>query len=424
MIPPILLPLALGASLLAPLPEGGGEDGPQWVPSLRKAFEMSKDRGAPILVWCVGDADSAEKADHETLRHREVQKAMKGFLVVLANPVDTHGTQDGTLEGKAAKVCRLAPGIACSDHMRAWSEVYGSYADVMGDKSGNIKVPNHFVVGTDGKIVAAINNGTIQAGFDAVPPPQMAKGLKDALAKAGGPGLTDAQYAEFQKSLAAARTLVEGNRMREAAQVLRPLSEIRKNIALVVDARELLARVDREAAAAFAKANALLKEKPLAGVAGLDQVVEDYPGTESAESARKAVEAFKGSPEGKKALRDMAREKAGREELAKALDLAGPRGDDTRALRALDAVARKYAGLPVAEAAEARAAAIRNDPERMKAVQRAEDERAAKSALVLALGMRDGGRKEEARAKLAEILEKYPETDAAKEAAGLLEELR
>jgi hypothetical protein len=283
-------------------------------------------------------------------------------------------------------------------------------------------MPCHFVVNSDGKLVGTINNGTLASGFDVVPPAVMVRGLKELLTKAGGPGLTDKQYAEFQKLLTLGRDLVSNNRMSEAAKTLKPLSDYGKNIALVVDAKELLVRVDREASTAFAKANSRLAENPLAGVAALDKVAADYPGTESAASARKAAAEFRSSPAGKKAVKEMAREQAGRKEMEKGLAAAGK--DDAKALRTLDGIARKYSGLPVGDDAKAKAEAIRSDPERMKAIKAAEDERAAKSALFLARGLKDGGRTEEARKKLQEIVDKYPDTKYAKEAAKLLEELR
>ena len=46
------------------------------------------------------------------------------------------------------------------------------------------------------------------------------------------------------------------------------------------------AKVFREA---LAKAQADLKDNPLAGITGLDRVAEEYPGTESAAAARKCV---------------------------------------------------------------------------------------------------------------------------------------
>jgi len=425
MSPRRLLSGALALALVAAMASAAGDEGVDWVPTLREAFKRAKLRGAPILVWCVGDIDSAEKADHDTLRNPQVQKAMKGYLVVLANPVDDHGSQDGTIDGKPAKVCRLAPGITCSQHKNAWSEVYGSFADILADKSGMIKVPNHFVVDPDGKLIGTINSGTIAAGFDVVPPPQMVKGLQTILIKAGGPGLSDEQYDRFQKLLAAARTQLEGGRSSEAARTLRPIIEIPKNIEIVVAARELLHRVDKDATAAFARANAMLKDgKRLTALSALEKVAEDFPGTESAVMAAKAAEDFRASPEGKKILKEIAREKEGREKLAKAIEVAEAGGRDKDALRLLDAVAKAFEGLPSGDEAAAKAAAIRADPERMKVLRRDEDERKAKGALLLARGLKDGGKKDEARAKLEEIVKDYPETESAGEARRLLEELR
>ena len=410
--------LVVAATVVALAAAAPAADGPTWVASLKQATALARERGAPILVWCVGDVDADEKADQECLRNKDVLKAMAGYLVVFANPVDTHGTQDGTIGGKSAKVCKLAPGIVCSDHMRAWTDVLNVYGEYTQDKAGIAKVPNHFVIGADARVLGTINAGSLAGGFSKVAPAAMITGLRDMLAKAGGPGLSDAQYGDLQKALAAARPMVEGGRMKEAAQALRPFQEIHKAVAIVLEARELLRKVDKEAAPALAQAQALLQGKPLAGLAGLDRVIQEYPGTVSADVAARAVSDFKASPEGVKAMKEMAREKDGRAELLKAIDFAGK--DDGRALKALEAVAKKYAGLPSGEEAAEKAAAIRGDPAKMKAIQKAEDERAAKGALTAARGLLDGGKKEEANAKLKEIVDRYPDTDAAKEAARLL----
>ncbi|MHC4924445.1 MAG: tetratricopeptide repeat protein, partial [Planctomycetota bacterium] len=379
----------------------------------------------PILIWCVGDIDSAELADHQTLMNAKVQKAMKGFLVVLANPVDDHGSKDGKIDGKKARVCKLAPGVTCADHMRSWTELYRSYADVMADKNGNIKVPNHFVVDPDGKVLGYINNGNLQSGFDVVPPKQMADGLKKMLKKAGGPGLTDKQYDRFQQILISARTSIENDRMSEAAKALKPITSIRKRIAVIDTANELLKRVDRKASELFGKAKSDLNgDDPVAGLALMEEIQRDYPGTDSAKQAAATSEMFKSSKEGKKALKRMGKERQARKALDKALSVAEKGGKDTEVLRLLDGVARKYKGLPSGKEAQRRADEIRNDPERMAAVKKAKAERAAKSALTLARGLADGGKKTMAIAKLEKIISDYPDTDAADAARKLLETLR
>lgn len=292
------------------------------------------------------------------------------------------------------------------------------------DKAANLRTPNHFVLDGDAKVIAQINNGTKDAGFSEVPVPKMIEGLKAALAKAGGPGLSDEDYGNLQKALAAARTSVEQKRMSDAAKALAPFLATGKKLALLQDAREILVRVDKEAAPALAKAQSELKDDPLSGLAGLDRVADDYPGTESSAAARKAADAFRASPEGKKAVKELAREKEGRGELDKAIAAAGDGKDDAKLLRLLDGIARKYAGLPCANDAKAGADAVRNDPERAKALAAAANEREAKSELTAAKGLLDAGRKDDAKKALQAIVDQHPGTKGAEEAQKLLEGLR
>jgi hypothetical protein len=414
--------LALGLAAASPHARAADE-GPRWVPSLKRAFALAKERGWAICVWCDNDSDASCKADTDTLRNKDVQKALKGFLCVYANNEDGHGSKPGTIDGQPARVCNMAPGIVCKNHKDALDDVYRTYGDVAVDKGGALRMPNHFVLDADGKVLGTVNNGTLAGGFDKVDPGTMVKGLTALLLKAGGPGISDEQYAAFQKALASARTSVEQNRMSEAAKALKPLLDTGKSMALVTDARELLKRVDKEATALYAKAQADLKTDAVAGLSGLDRVAEDYPGTESAGLAKKSADAFRASPEGKKALKDMAREKEGRERLARAAEVADGKKEDARALRMLDEIAKAYAGLPVAADAQARADAIRNDPERSRALAAAETERAARSDLVMAKGLLDAGKKDEAKKALRALAEKYPGTKAAEEARKLLEGL-
>ena len=423
---PALVASALAAAvLLAPFAHGlEGGDGPTWVPDLKKAFEKARERGHPILVWVNIDGEEQNKADQAVMKNPEVLRAMKGYLVAYGNNSDHHGSRDGTIDGKPAKVCSLAPGITCADHKRIIDQVYTTYSDVCVDKQSNLKAPVHFVVGPDGKVVLAINAGTVASGFDAVAPGVMMKGLKEALAKSGGPGLSDEQFEALRKAVASARASVDQNRMSEAAKALSPFAQVKKKIAIVDEAGEVLKRVDREAAPKLAEGKSRLAAEPIPAIAILEKVAADYPGTESAIAARKLVDGFRESPEGKKALKDVARDAEGRAELDKAWTLAESGKDDAGALRLLDGVARKYAGLPSGEEATSRAASIRADAARMAAIDKVGAERAAKGALTTAKGLLDAGKKDEARKALQEIVTKHAGTAAAGEAAKLLEGLR
>jgi len=421
---PAVVASALGLSLVAAAAAAEGGDGPTWVSDLRKAFGLAKERGHPVLIWCNTDGEEQNKVDQGTMKNPEVLRAMKGYLVVYGNNADHHGSRDGTIDGKPAKVCALAPGITCGDHKKIIDQVYATYGDVCVDKQSNLKMPVHFVVDPDGKLVLGINVGSVASGFDAVPPGQMVKGLKDGMAKLGGPGLTDEQFEGLRKAVDAARASAGQNRLAEAAKALAPFASLRKKIALLDEAREVLKRVDREAAPKLAEAKSRLASDPVAALSLLERVAADYPGTESAEAARKLADEFRASPEGKKALKEVARDAEGRAELDRAWALAETGKDDASALRLLDGVARKYAGLPSGEEAKARAESIRADPRRAAAIEKAAAERAAKSALTAARGLLDAGKRDEAKRALEEILAKHPGTAAADEATKLLEGLR
>jgi hypothetical protein len=415
---------ALLAAALIPGAVRAGDGGPDFQRSPRKAFEIAKERGWAVLFWCTQDSEPDCKTDSELLKNPRVLEAMRGFLVCFGNHEMQHGSRPGTLDGKPAKLCNLVPSIECDDHKAVIDFVYGSFPDVCVNKSAEMKLPVHFVVNSDGKVLGTINNGTKEGGFAPVEAGKMIDGLKALLAKAGGPGLDDARYDALQKALASARSSVDQKRLAEAAQALAPILELKKNITLVRDAKELLARVDKEAAPRFAKAKGLLGSDPVAAIAALEEIAREYPGTDSAEQARKAADEFKASPEGKKALRDLAREAEGQGELKKALESAGDGKDDARYLRLLDGIAKKYDGLPAGAEARKRAEAVRSDPERAKALEAAAAEKEARSALTLAKAYLDGGKKDEAKKALQAIVDRHAGTKAAEEAAKLLEGLR
>ncbi len=420
----LVLAAALAASLLPGRAPAAEEEGPRWMRSLKQAIEISKERGYPILVWCSIDGDKDNKADQDVMRSKEVLKAMKGFLVCYGNNETGHGSIAGTLDGKPAKVCSLAPGITCQDHKTMMDIIYSNYGDVCVDASSNMRTPVHFVIDGDGKVVGQLNNGTRTGGFDVVPAPKMVEGLKALLDKAGGPGLTDEQFEQFRKALASARESLDGKRVTEAAKALIPIVATGKKIALVADAKELLARVDKSAAPALAMARSVLKEDPVAGLVALEKVAGDFPGTESGIAARKELDAYRASPEGKKVLQAMGREKEGRAELDRALKEAGDGKDDAKLLRLLDGIAKRYEGVPCAAEAKRQADLVRNDPARMKALEAAAEEREARGDLTAAKGLLDAGKKDEAVAALRRILDKHPGTKAAEEAKKVLEGIR
>ncbi len=420
---PVLLSLALLVALVAPA--RARADGPEWMRSLKEAFARARERGAPILVWCVGDEDADEQADHKVLMDARVQRAMAGYLVVLANPVDQHGVVDGKLDGKPARMCRLVPEIQCSHHKAMFNECYGTFPDFMLDKTRAARFPNHFVVDADGKLLGSINAGNLMSGFGVAAASSFEKELPKILEKSGGPGLTDEEFEDYRKRLESARVSADQGRLSEAAATLVPISALRKKIEIVAQAKEILARVDKKASELLGAGRAALKAgKALEGLATLERVSTEYPGTDSAKAAAKEAEEFRGSPAGKRVLADLKREQKGREALLKALEAADAGDRDVEALRMLDGVAKTWAGLPSGEEAAQRAAAIRADPERGAAVRAALAEKQASGDLLLAKGFLEGGKREEARLRLEKVVADFPDTAAAAEAKRLLEGLR
>jgi hypothetical protein len=393
-----LVALLAAAALAAPA-AADVFDGVDWMPGLKPAFEAAKARGAPILVWCLGDDGDSERKDAESLRDPKVRQAMRGYLVVFANPHERHGSMEFVVDGKGVVGCKLAPGIRCASHQLAWNEVYKSFADVM-SKDGNIKVPNHFVLDPDGKVLGTINNGDLSRGFDPVTPADMVKGLTSLMAKVG-PGITAEQLEDFRQRLVRARAAADARRFAEAAKEIEPILAVKKNIGSVVEAKEVLVRVDGEAAGVLAKARAVRKTGGvLEALTLLDRVSRDYPGTESAAAAAKEFEELKKSPEGRKAQAELKREAEGREALKKALALAAAGGKDAEAVRLLEQVATRFKGLPVAAEAAAEAEKILADPVRAEAVKKAHAERQARDKLLEAKALLDSGKKVDAHVLL------------------------
>ena len=85
---------------------------------------------------------------------------------------------------------------------------------------------------------------------------------------------------------------------------------------------------------------------------------------------------------------------------------------------------KKYAGLPCANEAKEKADAVRNDPERARALAAAANEREAKSEVTAAKGLLDAGKKDEAKKALQAVVDQHPGTKGAEEARKLLEGLR
>ncbi len=151
----------------------------------------------------------------------------------------------------------------------------------------------------------------------------------------------------------------------------------------------------------------------------LEDVSRKYAGAEIARKATERLKALKASPE-VAAARAEIEQKARETEAAALLEAARKlvaEKDYVKAAEGFKRVKASFADTPAATEAEAELKKLEADPEAQRAVKNAAAERECRSLLGMARTFKMNGMTDKARAKLDEVIRKYPGTDWARQAA-------
>ncbi len=405
--------------LLSSVADAAG--GLKWARSLKAAIQQAKERGSMILICEAVSGEADNEAKIAAYSDPAFVKAAKNFVCLFANPSPIPGPKKINIDGRPEQTVKGMPGVAMKDAMHAWNEVRVQYVD-LNTHAGDTKIPFHFVIDGNGKVLAQIKNGTKEGGFGAVPASQFAAEL-NAVTQQFGKGLSADEYDELKEKVAKARKAMEGGDLREALHLAEEVLKKNDRTTIADGAREIRDLIVADGQARLARADELVGSDPAGAVLLLDKMQEDFSGTELAKAARKKLSQLKRRPEVKAVLAEIAARRNAGKALGKA-EASIKKGDYAKALKALDSVAEKYAGSELGEKAKAAAAALRADDEKMAIAREQSAAKYCKGWLSMARSFARNGMNDKAREKYQEILDKFPGTSFAETAAAEMAKLK
>ena len=397
-------------------------DAVTWAKSLEEAMEQAKDRGSMILICQTIDNEASNEAQREVFKDPAFVKASRDFLCIFACPETSHGEAPVTVDGQQVKRCAVAQNIVCRDHLKAWNDVRQNYAEYNTDSSGSTRIPFNLVIDGGGKVIATIVVGDKEGGFEVVPAAQFVAALK-ALVSQFGKGLTAEEYEAMKTKVAAAKKELEAGNYKAALKFASEALALNDRTKLAEEARSIRDTVAVQGRAEIAVAVQSASKDPVGAVVALEQIQEDYAGTIVADEAKTELTTLKRKPEIRKAMAEVAARMKAEKALARAEDaIAGK--DYLKALQILDGVAGEFAGTSVGDRARARAEQLRGDAEIAALVKQQEADKYCKGWLSLGRSFVKNGMPDKAREKFQEVIDKFPGTSYADEAAEELKKLR
>jgi tetratricopeptide (TPR) repeat protein len=403
-------------------PAAHAREGVQWVRSLTEAKKQAKERGSMIFIGMVEDHEPANDAQKAAWQDPGFVKVSRDFVCVYGNPESEHGKTKVKVDGEEVQRCRDAPMIDCSDHVTCWNQVLENYADLGTDSSGYTKIPFQFVIDANGKVLEMIAKGSPQSGFDQVGAGTLISVLKSLLSK-HGKGLSVDEYEKLTALLEEGRKQREEKRYKKALKIFDEVIAANDKSALADQARDEKDLIVGQGRKEINEAWAGVEDDPLATIMTLEKIKSTYAGTEIADEARSKISELKKRPEVKKALDQIAVRKAAEKMIRKAEDALAKK-QYAKALECLDEVVRKYPDLPQAKQAKAKADELRADEKIMAEAREQAAAKYCKGWLSMGRSFAKNGMIEKARAQFLKIIEKFPGTSFAKEAAAELEKLK
>ncbi|MEM6314320.1 MAG: tetratricopeptide repeat protein [Planctomycetota bacterium] len=266
------------------------------------------------------------------------------------------------------------------------------------------------VVGADGIVEYAGSIATLEPAVVA------------ALGKAGIEGFEVMTPEGLAKELEAVTADFDARRFGAAIRRLTaiPVSAVEAGTPQADTYAALVERARQFGDAAFAEADAMITDGDYLGALDhLERIATELADTGFDTQARERIEALKRDPAAKAALAEVER----RDRAAKALEMAQmleDRGQPAAALARYRSIARLFAGLPEAAAAEEAIERLAADlPKR----DDGDELKRAETIYRLAESYRAAGRDERAREKYEEVIDKYPDTFWARKSREALAEL-
>lgn len=390
--------------LAATIPAQGLE---WWTGTWEEATEEARKRNVPIIVAFVMDNEEANDRIVKGL-HKDPAfiKATKRAIAVLACP-NTHKPVERKVYGKSTRVCNKFGHVKCEVHKKLEMEVRALFWP-----TGRVATPTHFVVLPDETKVETLR--------DVLPTDAYVGALKRGRSKLGGRGLTHKEYVQAQAllkktkaALASGDYLLTGTSLKELRKMTKgtPLDEeaVQLSTTLSEEGARIATRAEAAAAAGdWVEALRLVRDGAAA-----------FRGTDLHKTLKKTESKLSKTKDGRAAVRVLKAEDRARPNFEKAEKHEKER-DYVKAVRAYYRVLNMAAGSPLAARARARLDALKADQDVVALVGKIMAAQDAEIELKAARRLLRQRKKDEAHAKLASIVERWPTTPAAAKARKLL----
>lgn len=378
-----------------------------WPGSWEKAFEEAKKRNVPLLIGINQDGEEANDRVALALYKDPAFIKLSAFCVPILGSKDNHGQEMQDLRGGATKVCSRFGGVPCQTHQ----EHERRAVPLLFAEKG-VSTPFHAVVLPDESVSNRLHDVHEVSLYE-----QAVKEAQRTL----GPGLTAEQYRSAEAALKAARAAAREDKIPETVAALAELDKAARGTPVAKEGEEIVRAME-------AKARTLIEEAKGEAKAGrhadalrrLARGLSAFKGAAVAKEIKDADTAIRKSKEGQAAAALLAKEDKARPAFDKGRDLETQK-DFVKAAREYLKVLGAAPGTPLAADAEARLAAMKDDPDVGPLVAPVLAEREADEALKAAQAALRKGEKTQGTSLLKELIAKWPKSAAADRARKLLE---
>ena len=378
-----------------------------WPGSWEAAFDEARARNVPVLIGFVMDGEEANDRIVAGLYQDAAFVKLTDRLVPIVVSMGMHASTKQEVRGQTISVCSRFGGIPCTQHKELEAKARNTYW------KGTVQTPSHVMVLPDGVEVERLIDVHGTSAFEDL--------LKQARRKLGGGGLDAPTWRGASRRLRLAELALDKGELDEAIEGLRAFEEqVGKSPALDVAAR-LRKRLHNRIADLIADAQEQVEAGHLVDALRiLVEGAETFAGIDGASDLRREAARIRQSKEGRAAARILDKEEKGRP-FWKQGQAAEKAGEWVAAIEAYEEAIAKAKETPLAEKADARIRALREDPDIGPLVREAMAAKVGAARIRSARIALRRGQRDRARELLESVIEEFPDTPVAKEAKALLE---
>lgn len=376
------------------------------------AFAEAKERNVPILIALIQDGEKEnERIVTETYRNRKFIDLSRGLVVLVGSRglSTEHGYEEVERDGRTRRICSKFGAVTCTEHQAIEVAIFREYSN-----NGRVDTPLHI-------LLHPVDHRRLGDADDYVTTARLSKLVKKAQLEVGR-GLTDDEYYEVIAELEAAKKAVEQEEYGVALEELGKIAALEAGGTLVEGAEALVDKLMGLGYEMLAKAEKHGEAGEFGHMHALLEVLnEEFRDVRDLYRGAKRIErAHSSNPESKKAAKALKLEPEARAELEKAEGYVD-RENYAGALLTLRRILEKYEGTPAASESARLLERLESDPKIQKAIAEQEEKTNCNQWLRAGREFERQSDREKARAEYRRIVERYPDSEFAKEARERLE---